>query len=108
MEMTNMEITSRRIKDLRLQHGYTMEELADKINVSKSTIAKWELGYVKNMKNDMVMALAKIFGVSPLYIAGYDVEEKTQEEKFIELFNRLDDDQKKLVENMITAFLKKQ
>lgn len=95
--------TSKRIKELRIKHGYTMETLAEKLGVTKSTIAKWENGYVKNMRNDMVMALSKIFDVSPLYIAGYDTEEKSNEEQFIELYRNLNQEQKKLIDDMITA-----
>lgn len=95
--------TSKRIKELRIKHGYTMETLAEKLGVTKSTIAKWENGYVKSMRNDMVMALARIFNVSPLYIAGYDTETENDEEHFLKLYRNLNQEQKKLIDNMIIA-----
>lgn len=35
---------SKQIKDLRKQHNYTQEELAEKLNTSRQTISKWEQG----------------------------------------------------------------
>ena len=35
---------SKQIKDLRKQHNYTQEELAEKLNTSRQTISKWEKG----------------------------------------------------------------
>ena len=46
------ETTSKRIKELRLSHNLTMEVLAEKLGVSKSTIAKWENGYVEILRQD--------------------------------------------------------
>lgn len=63
--------TSKRIKELRLKKGLTMEQLAEKLNVSKSAIAKWENGYVDNMRQDKIQQLADLFNVSPVYILGY-------------------------------------
>lgn len=70
--------TSKRIKELRTSHKYTMEKLADMIGVSKSTIAKWENGYVENMRQDKILKLSQIFNVPATYIMGYD-EEKDSE-----------------------------
>ena len=38
-----------KLKVLRNQEGMTQETLAEKLNVSRSAIAKWENGYVENM-----------------------------------------------------------
>ena len=42
MDNSRKEIASKRLRDLRKIHNYTMEQLAEIIGVSKSTIAKWE------------------------------------------------------------------
>lgn len=114
MENNNLNAeTSKRLKELRLQHGYTMESLGEKIGVVKSTIAKWENGYVDNIKREMIVKLAKLYNVSPVYIMGYDIEptgldsQKERTEHFTQLYNRLDEYQRQVVENMITALLEK-
>ena len=108
MENELKEITSKRIKELRTKSDMTMEALAKKIGVSKSTIAKWENGYVDNMRQDMIMKLANVFNVSPLYILGYNKEETSREETFKLLYAQLSDEQKTVVDNLLTTFLSKQ
>ena len=109
MDTTNLkETTSQRIKDLRLKHNYTMEVLSKKIGVSKSTIAKWENGYVDNMRQDNIMKLAELFNVPPTYILGYEEEEINREEKFIKAYKGLTTNQQALVDNLIETLLSKQ
>ncbi len=56
--MINMNLAA-----LRKQYGLTQEEVAEKINVSRQAIAKWEKGEsVPDINN--CMALAKLFQVS--------------------------------------------
>ena len=103
--------TSSRIKELRLTHRYTMETLAEKIGVSKSTIAKWENGYVENMRQDNIIKLSELFNVPTTYIMGYDIdkvdESMNRESSFIDLYNQLDEDQKKLIDNLLTSLVSK-
>lgn len=61
-----------KIKELRLQKGYTLEELGNMVGVGKSTIRKWETGMIANMKRDKIAALAKALGVTPDYFIDYD------------------------------------
>ena len=133
MEKNLSEKTAKRINELRTKYGYTMESLAEKIGVSKSTIAKWENGYVQNMRQEKVMALAKIFNVAPTYILGYDdtdnviseikdgmnlyLESQNRDtrqpkleermERFIDLYQRLDPDEQTLIDNMLTTLASK-
>lgn len=51
------------LKFLRLQKGYTQEELAKKMNKDYSTIGKWELGQRNPIMNDIIK-LADIFDVT--------------------------------------------
>jgi transcriptional regulator with XRE-family HTH domain len=101
--------TSKRIKELRLKYKYTMEALSELIGVSKSTIAKWENGYVDNIRQDNIIKLAEVFNVSPTYILGYvESEEEIRLKEFSDLYKQLTSEQKTLVDNMITVFLAKQ
>ena len=101
--------TSKRIKELRLKYKYTMEALSELIGVSKSTIAKWENGYVDNIRQDNIIKLAEVFNVPPTYILGYvESEEEIRLKEFSNLYKQLTSEQKSLVDNMITVFLAKQ
>lgn len=58
-----------RIKELRNQLGITQQQLADELNLSKSTIVSYELG--KRKPNGIGIAkLEKFFNVSADYILG--------------------------------------
>ncbi|MCO4495013.1 putative transcriptional regulator [Streptococcus infantarius subsp. infantarius] len=58
------------LKDLRKKAGYTQEELAKKIGISKRTLAYWEKGE-NSIKADKAEQLAKLFGVSIGVLLGY-------------------------------------
>lgn len=58
--------TGKFIKHKRLLLGYTQDELAQKIGVTKSTLSKWESGFIKNMKRDKLELLAAALEISPL------------------------------------------
>lgn len=102
-------ITSQRIKDLRIKKGFTMEKLAELIGVSKSTIAKWENGYVSNMRQDKVDKLANIFNVPPTYLLGYGDESSiSNEQQFVALYSQLNERDKALIDGMLTTLISKQ
>lgn len=61
-----------RIKELRLYHGMTQEELGQKIGVQKSAIRKYEKGEVINIKRSTIETLSRIFNVSPSYLMCLD------------------------------------
>lgn len=52
-----------RIQYLRKQKGYSQEELADKVGVSRQAVSKWESG-ASDPSTTNLMALAKLFGVT--------------------------------------------
>lgn len=59
------------LKDLRKKAGFTQDELAKKIGISKRTLAYWEKGE-NNIKPEKAEELAKIFNVPVSYLLGYD------------------------------------
>ena len=56
------------INTKRKELGLTLEEIAKYVGVSKSTVKKWESGYIKNMRRDKIAKLAKVLDVSPVDI----------------------------------------
>ncbi|MDT0694987.1 MULTISPECIES: helix-turn-helix domain-containing protein [Staphylococcaceae] len=58
---------SKQIKDLRKQHNYTQEDLAEKLNTSRQTISKWEQG-ISEPDLNMLMQLSQLFSVSTHYL----------------------------------------
>ena len=63
---------AKRIRELRIQKGLTQEELAIKLGLQKSAIAKYENGRVENIKRSTIEKMAEILGVSPSYLMGWE------------------------------------
>lgn len=60
-----------RIKERRLALGYTQEELAGKLGLQKSAIAKYENGRVENIKRSIISKMAEILECSPSYLLDF-------------------------------------
>lgn len=60
-----------RLKELREEKKLTQKELAEKIGISKRTLANWEKG-VSSIKENKLKILCEIFGVDMPYILGYN------------------------------------
>ena len=57
-----------RIRERRLAMGYTQEELAAKLGLQKSAIAKYENGRVENIKRSIISKMAEVLECSPAYL----------------------------------------
>ena len=53
------------IKTLRKKKKLTQQELADLLGVTKATVQKYENGGIKNLKQETIQKLCKIFSVHP-------------------------------------------
>ena len=62
--MTDVNI-GKLIHDRRIELGMTMKELGEKCDVSEATISRYESGNIKNMRRDVVAALAKALQINP-------------------------------------------
>ena len=54
------------IHDCRTELGLTLEDVGDAVGVSKSTVKKWEDGFISNMRRDKIAALAKVLRINPV------------------------------------------
>ena len=61
-----------RIKELRLKLGLSQVDFADKINVSKQTLYKYENNIITNIPSDKVEAAAKLGNISPSYLMAWE------------------------------------
>lgn len=61
-----------RIKFLRDKIGLSQVSLADKINVSKQTLYKYENDIITNIPSDKVELIAEATGSTPAYIMGWE------------------------------------
>ena len=78
-----------KIKELRSKHKLTLEEVASKVGVGKSTVRKWETGMIANMGQDKVTALAEALHTTPGYLMGWDDNELIQDQYDKEILDML-------------------
>ena len=67
---------SEKIINLRKSHGWSQEELAERLNVSRQSVSKWESG-ASNPDLDKIVAMSTLFGVSTDYL----LKDSTAEER---------------------------
>lgn len=61
-----------RLQEARLKKGLTLEDVANKIGKTKSTVQRYETGEVSRLDNEMIILLSEIVGVSPIYLMGWE------------------------------------
>ena len=110
---------SRKIKQLRLEQGLTLEQVAKIVGVGKSTVRKWETGMISNMRRDKIALLANALGTTPAYLMGWREETRLKnspneleltegEMMLLELFRQIPEDAQKMYLEVLRASLKNQ
>ncbi len=60
-----------KIKELRISKNLSQQQLADKLGLSQSAVAKWELGKTEPTAS-AIIAIAKFFNETTDYILGLE------------------------------------
>lgn len=72
-------ILADKIIKLRKQNGWSQEELAEQLGISRQSVSKWENG-TSIPDLDKIIRMSGLFGVSTDYLLKDEIEELTQEE----------------------------
>lgn len=104
-----------KIAQRRKELGYTLEQLGEMVGVGKSTVRKWETGYIQNMRRDKIALLADALKMSPAglideseAIPESPTPEQQAKERIHQLVDRLSPADLARVEAVIDAFLSTQ
>lgn len=89
-----------RLKELRIAKGYSLQQLAKKLNLTKGTLSKYESN-INTPNINILRELAKLYSVSLDYIAGLDDREMIFVDK---LTNR----QRDIINTLLLEFRNKQ
>ena len=74
-----------RIKSMREKLGISQVDFADRMNVSKQTLYKYENNIVTNIPSVKIEAAAKICNISPAYLMGWEqINNKESDAIFLE------------------------
>ena len=95
-----------KIKQLRISHGMTQEDLANKLDIGKSAVSNYEKGYRKP-KQSLIFKLANTFDVSINYFFPENTENISQSE-ILTIYNQLNDERKEISLNFVKDQLKQQ
>lgn len=91
--MTNAEIGNR-IKFARDLRDMTLDDIAKKVGITKSTVQRYETGKISTIKIPVVESIAIAMNVNPAWIVGKsdEMETPTQESpKILQYYEQLND-----------------
>lgn len=67
-----MQDIMKRMKSRREELNMSYQTLSEKVGISKSTLQRYETGYIKNMPVDKLEEIADALNVSPAYLMGWE------------------------------------
>lgn len=102
MNMSN-DAVGKRIRELRLKKGYTLEKLAEYAEISRNFLWDIETGR-KSMKAQNLGKIAAALNVSTDYLV-YGLSIYKDNEKISLMLSSLSDDVQEQLEKIITAFV---
>ena len=62
------KIMGQRIREKREEIHMSVEELADKLGVTRQSVYRWQNGAVKNIDRDLITKMAAMFHVTPEWL----------------------------------------
>lgn len=77
------------LRALRLQKGYTLQDIARHLGVGKQTVQKYESGVIQNVPSDKIERMAAFLGVTPDVLMGWEPASDRSETEAAELLHRL-------------------
>lgn len=113
--MSEAEVTEliERIKNRRLALELSYQDLSDATGISKSTLQRYETGFIKKVPINQMEVLAKALHVTPAYLMGWEESSPTplpltqQEETLVKKYRQLDADGKEEIDDLIDVKLAK-
>lgn len=78
--MSEKELTEliEKIKLRRLELGLSYQELSDLTGINKSTLQRYETGFIKKVPIKQVQIIAKALNVTPGYLMGWENDSENQ------------------------------
>ena len=79
----DLAILNERIKQRRLELGFTLLQIAEILGVKEATVQRYESGEIKNIKHGTIVELAKVLRCKPSYLMGWDEIESEVNKSFV-------------------------
>ena len=100
----------RRISELRLKKGESLQQVADAVQVSKAHIWELEKGRAANPSMALVTRLADHFGVSVSYLVGEQIDAPDADVAISRMFRQakeLDPGELEILDGLMQSLLKR-
>lgn len=68
-----------RIKARRIELGMTVEELGKRLGKNRTTVYRYETGYIENLPIDILEPIAAVLQTTPAYLMGWEEMQKNND-----------------------------
>lgn len=72
-----------KLRAKRLENNLSLQEVADKLGISKVTVSRYETLDITNIPSDKIEGMAKLYNTTPAYLMGW--EDKKENNIFSQL-----------------------
>ena len=100
-----MNLIALRIKETREKLGLSAEELGKKIGKAKTTIYRYESGFIEKMPSKVLSDIAKVLNVTPTYLMG--LEEDVKNNELISIIESLNEEEVKELSSFVDYIISK-
>lgn len=101
-----------RMRECRIEQGISLRQLGEKLNVSESTVQRYEKGIIKKLPEETINGIAAALGVSASYLLGEQEtirpEDKTKpvnltnsEQVLVSCYRRLGDSERSVIRSLL-------
>lgn len=84
MDHNKMDAIRGRVKNRRLELGLSLQDVAQRTGMSKSTLQRYETGSIKNLPLDKLDTLAKALETTPQDLMGWSRQEDAEFRAFVD------------------------
>ncbi|WP_339010235.1 helix-turn-helix transcriptional regulator [Fusobacterium animalis] len=77
-----------KLRTKRLENNLSLQEVADKLGISKVTVSRYETLDITNIPSDKIEGMAKLYNTTPAFLMGW---ERKKEEK--DIFSQLTEEE---------------
>jgi repressor LexA len=78
-----------RLKLKRKKMAFTLEEISQKVGISRQTLSRYETGVIANIPSDNIEKIAKALNTTPAYLMGWEDNTNSEEDEVWELRDML-------------------
>lgn len=100
-----MTVVAMRLKQRRLELGYTVDELAAKVGMSRATLYRYENGTIDKVSVHKLKPIAEALMTTPAWLMGWDDAEITPQQKLMNFVQTIPEEKAEQALRLLKAIL---